>query len=197
MQKRIRRVLAALAAAALLYLAGTTLSIVRYAQVDETRDADAIIVLGAAAAENGVSPVFRERLNHGIALYRAGRAGMLLLTGGVGRGNIRSDAAIARDYCIAQGVPAADILIEETSTITEENLENARALMDAHGLTTALLVSDPLHMRRAMLMAADYGIAASSSPTPTSMYRSWRTRLPFLLREEFFYVGYRLHRLLR
>lgn len=187
----------ALAAAVFLYLAGTTLSIVRYASVDETRAADAIIVLGAAASEDGPSPVFRERLNHGVDLYLEGRAGKLLLTGGVGAGNARSDAAIARDYVLGRGVPAADILIEETSTITEENLANARALMDEAGLETALLVSDPLHMRRAMLMAGDCGIAAFASPTPTSMYRTLRTRLPFLLREEFFYVGYRWARLFR
>ena len=52
-------------------------------------------------------------------------------------------------------------------------------------------------MRRAMLMAGDCSIAAFASPTPTSMYRTLRTRLPFLLREEFFYVGYRWARLFR
>ena len=69
--------------------------------------------------------------------------------------------------------------------------------MDAHSMNTAIIVSDPLHMKRAMLMANDYGITAYSSPTPTSMYRSAKTQLPFLGREVFFYIGYSVVRLFR
>jgi hypothetical protein len=35
-----------------------------------------------------------------------------------------------------------------------------------------------------------------SSPTTTSRYRSWQTQLPFLLREAFYYTGYRILRYL-
>ena len=89
------------------------------------------------------------------------------------------------------------IFKEEDSTITAENLENAGQVMREQGFSTALVVSDPLHMKRAMLYAHDLGMTAYSSPTPTSLYRSWKTKLPFLMREEFFYIGYRLARLLK
>ncbi|MBP3387965.1 MAG: YdcF family protein, partial [Clostridia bacterium] len=65
-----------------------------------------------------------------------------------------------------------------------------KIIMDNNSFNTAILVSDPLHMKRAMRMAGDYGIDALTSPTPTSMYRTPKTKLPFLLREEFFYIGY-------
>jgi len=48
-----------------------------------------------------------------------------------------------------------------------------------------------------MLMADDYGITAYSSPTPTTMYRSAKTQIPFLARELFFYVGYSIVRVFR
>ncbi len=67
--------------------------------------------------------------------------------------------------------------------------------MEEHALDTAIIVSDPLHMKRAMLMAEDYGICAYSSPTPTTMYRSAKTQIPFLAREVFFYIGYSIVRL--
>jgi uncharacterized SAM-binding protein YcdF (DUF218 family) len=51
-------------------------------------------------------------------------------------------------------------------------------------------VSDPLHMKRAMMMADDLDIAAVSSPTPTSRYRSLKTKLGFLLRELYFIHHY-------
>ena len=192
---KFRYVLLGLLAAVLAYAAGTAVSICNYARVDETCRADVAIVLGAGASDAGVSPVFRERINHGIWLYRAGYVEKLILTGGTGAGNRDSDAAIARRYAVSQGVPEEDILLEEESAITQENIENAKAVMERNSLATALLVSDPLHMKRAMLMARDAGIEAYSSPTPTTRYVSLKTKLPFLAREVFFYTGYRLYRL--
>ena len=54
------------------------------------------------------------------------------------------------------------------------------------GMETALIVSDPLHMRRAMEMAEALGIEARPSATPTTRYQSWTTQAPFLLREIYF-----------
>ncbi len=58
----------------------------------------------------------------------------------------------------------------------------------------AIIVSDSLHMKRAMLLAEDAGINAYSSPTPTSRYVSLRTKIPFLARETFYYIGYKWYR---
>lgn len=182
-------------AAVLIYLAVTTAGIVAFSGKDETRQADAAIVLGASVYDNSPSPVFCERINHAVDLYNDGRVGIIIMTGGVGEGNIRSEADIAREYAEQKGVPADAILTEESSRVTAENLANAKQIMDDHGLKTALIVSDPLHMKRAMLYAHDLGIRAYSSPTPTSLYRSWKTKLPFLMREELYYVGYRITRL--
>lgn len=67
--------------------------------------------------------------------------------------------------------------------------------MDAEGLSNAIIVSDPLHMKRSMLMAKDYEIEALSSPTPTTRYQTLKTKLPFLAREVFFYVGYQIYKI--
>jgi len=176
--------------AVLLYTALTAYGIVRYGRLDQTTPCDAAIVLGAATSEDAVSPVFRERINHGIWLYENGYADYLILTGGFGEGRAHSDASIAKQYAVEKGVPEQAILLEEQSSITEENLQYAKELMEAYGLETALIVSDPLHMKRAMRMAEDQGICACASPTPTTMYRTAKTQLPFLARETFFYIGY-------
>lgn len=189
--KKLRIVLWLLLLAA-AYIGGNALSVWLYADKDETRQADVAIVLGAAAYESGVSPVFRERINHGIWLYEQGFVSKILIAGGVGKGNTHSDAWIGKRYTLELGIPEEDILLEETSTITQENLENAKAIMDAEGLTTALIVSDPLHMRRAMRMARDCGIEAYTSPTPTTMYQGRDKKLEFWKREVFYYIGYKL-----
>lgn len=181
----------------LAYLVGVAISIWSYGSVDEKRTADCAIILGAGTSDGEVSPVYRERINHGIWLYENGYVDYIIVTGGTGDGETVSDAEAARDYAISVGVPSDIIIVEVRSTITEENIENAKVIMDAYSLEDAIIVSDPLHMKRAMLMCKDYGIRAYSSPTPTSMYRSLKTKLPFLLREEFFYIGYRIARIFR
>jgi len=180
-----------------LYTIIAAVQIVQYGKVDNKTKCDVAIVLGAATSGEEVSPVYRERINHGIWLYENGYVDYLILTGGVGEGNEKSDAFVAKQYAVENGVPEQAILIEERSTITEENLEYAKSIMDAHSMNTAIIVSDPLHMKRAMRMAADYGITAYSSPTPTTMYRSLKTQIPFLARELFFYVGYSIVRVFR
>ena len=196
-RKAWKRLAAFLLAAILIYVSGTAISIVSYSEKDETRPADTAIVLGASVYDNSPSPVFRERIDHAVDLYNDGYVKTIIMTGGVGEGNIRSEADIAREYAEQQGVPAEVIFKEEESSITAGNLEMARQVMSEQGFNTALIVSDPLHMKRAMMYADDLGMKAYSSPTPTSLYRSWKTKLPFLFREEFFYIGYRLTRLLK
>jgi uncharacterized SAM-binding protein YcdF (DUF218 family) len=161
-----------------------------YGTHDRATKSDCIIVLGAAVQGATASPVFEERIRHGISLYRAGQAPKLLFTGGIGGGQIHSEGGVGRSVAIQHGIPATDILFEEKSRTTKQNLSEAQVVMQQHGMTSAIIVSDPLHMKRAMLMADDLGIVAASSPTPTSRYRSLKTKLGFLLRELYFIHHY-------
>ena len=180
----------------LLYVIGNLLSICLYSCKDEKQEADVAIVLGAATYSDEVSPVYRERLNQGIRLYNDGYVDTLIVTGGYGAGNGHSDAYTAKQYVVSQGIPEEAILMEETSSITQENLENAKVIMEENGMENAIIVSDPLHMKRAMLLAKDAGIEGYSSPTETTMYQSLKTKVPFVLRELFFYVGYKWYRII-
>lgn len=173
----------------LTYLA---IDIHHYAQHHSTQNADAAIVLGAAIVNEQPSPVFAERINHSIQLYQQDKVKYLIFTGGRAPGDQFSEAEIAQRYALQQGIPCDAILIETISTITYENLVEAQQHLQQQHLHSALLVSDPLHMKRAMHMATDLGIKAYSAPTPTSRYQTWRSKVPFLAREVYFYVGYLL-----
>ena len=88
--------------------------------------ADAIVVLGAAQYDGRPSPVFQARLDHAIALWREGRAPLLVMTGGRPEGDRSTEAATARDYAIGQGVPAASIRMEDGGRSTLESLRGRR-----------------------------------------------------------------------
>lgn len=195
--KKAHKIIIAIVVILVVYIAANFISICLFAAKDQRKVADVAIVLGAATYDGEVSPVYQERINHGITLYNDGMVDKIIVTGGVAEGSDISDAWVAKEYAISKGVLAEDILMENTSTITQENLENSKILMDANGYKTAIIVSDPLHMKRAMLLAKDAGITAYSSPTPTTKYVSLATKIPFLCREVFFYVGYKWYRIFR
>jgi uncharacterized SAM-binding protein YcdF (DUF218 family) len=190
MKKIAGRTLKLVTLAIILTILITAVRIYRYGNNPVAINADAAVVLGAAVWSNSLSPVFRERINHAIELYRRRKVRKLIFTGGQGNPNEPTEAAAARSYAMANGIPAQDILVEQTSHTTYENIVNAKQLVDTNNLKTVLLVSDPMHMRRAMTMANDIGLQASPSPTQTSRYKTWRTQVSELTRETFYYLGY-------
>ncbi len=154
---------------ALAILAGyTTYRIWTQGQRDEQRPVDAIVVMGAAQYDGRPSPIFAARLDHAVSLYLAGVAPNLVVTGGKADGDRTTEAATARAYAIARGVPDSAILVEDQSRTTKASIHSVAALLRDHGLGDALFVSDRPHMLRVLRMAQDDGIRAWGSPTSTS-----------------------------
>ncbi|KQY83209.1 hypothetical protein ASD24_13085 [Paenibacillus sp. Root52] len=168
----------------------TAMLITTYSEQASTRISDAAIILGAAVVGNEPSPVFRERIEHAILLYHQGAVSQLLFTGGAGSVEQRSEAEVGRDYAIAHGVNPADIQLETQSRITEENFKYSIGVGERAGFHTYTIVTDPLHMKRAMMLASGLGMDVVPSPTLTTAYQTWRSKLPFLLRETILYMGY-------
>ncbi len=135
---------------------------------DERPSVDAIVVMGAAQYDGRPSPVFAARLDHAVALFHAGLAPRLIVTGGKAEGDRTTEAASARAYAIAHDVPEDAILLEDESRTTLESIRGVAAVMDDHDLSTAIFVSDPTHMLRVLRMASDAGITGYGSPTTTS-----------------------------
>lgn len=160
--------------------------------VDRAAPADAVVVLGAAVADAQPTPVFRARLDHGVDLVLQGIAPRLVLTGGIGAGDRLAESEVGARYAEARGVHADAILTEGVSRTTSENLEEAARLLVPRGWTRVVVVSDPYHLHRACLIARDVGLDPLPSPAPGTRYRTWRTKLPFLLRELYFLHQYQL-----
>ena len=143
---------------------------------------------------NRPSPVFRERINHALTLYQTGYVRKLIFTGGTPKSGYETEAEVARNFALKQGIPEQDILIEMRSKDTYQNLVNTRFLMQKHHLHDIVIISDPLHIARAMAIAEDLDIKASYSPTPTSRYHnaSWQTQAAFFIQESYALFIYHL-----
>jgi len=176
----------------LIWIVYLLVTIFNYPEGKLSDTADAAIVLGAAVYGSKPSPVFAERINHAINLYQAGNIKKLIFTGGTRDENTPTESSVARDYAISKNVKDSDIFIETSSLTTKENLIYAQTIINREKLNTILIISDALHLKRAVRIAHDLHINAKASATPTSRYQSVKTRLPFALRELYFYHHYLL-----
>ena len=95
----------------------------------------------------------RERAEKAVRLYQDGHSARIWLSGGDKRSTGIPEAEALRTVAVEAGVPAAAIGIETASTTTLENVQFSAPLLDqAYGwgnLRTVILVSAPVHMRRA------------------------------------------------
>jgi len=169
--------------AVLLYSAAFIARLMYFGAQDRATKCDVIIVLGAAVTKGEPTPAFAARIRHGIELWKRGLAPKLLFTGGLGHGDKLCESEVARREALRAGVPEKAILIEKESHVTWENLIEARRLMNARDLHTAVIVSDPDHLLRASMMADDLGLQHTTSPTPYTVFQTWKTRVPFVLNE--------------
>jgi uncharacterized SAM-binding protein YcdF (DUF218 family) len=165
---------------------------------DEARPADVILVLGSAVWPNEQpSPSLRARTERAIELYQEGYAPYLLLSGGLGRWP-PEEAEVMRRLAQAAGVPAEALILDKEAHSTWESMTKVREIMDEEGWETAIVVSDPFHMTRALLMAQDLGIAAYGSPALNSpTYTLPARRLFYTSREVLAVWWYLVQRLWR
>ena len=162
-----RALMLALLAGAIVYTVSLVMVLV-VSQQDQREPVDAIVVLGAAQYNGRPSPVLRARLDHALELYREGHAPVVIVTGGVGRGDTISEAAVGRRYLVAHGVPASAVVVQSEGRNTSASMNGVGQWVRDRQLTRVLLVSDPFHMFRLRLEARRTALEAYTSPTESS-----------------------------
>lgn len=149
---------------------------------------DAAIVLGAAAYGSTPSPVFQGRLDYGYDLLHSGRVRYVIVTGGGRDDPTHPESEVGVQYLLARGAKPSQVLSERRSKTTPENLCFALEVGRAKQLRSYAIVSDALHLRRALRYAADLGLEAQPAATPYTRYIGTWARLGFALRESYVYA---------
>src|SRR5271163_1973554 len=163
-----------------------------YAHLDEARPADAIAIFGAAEYDGRPSPVFRARLDHGLALYRQGLAPLVITLGGAGDED-HSEGAVGHDYLLAQGIPEDHIIAETQSSNTKESAERLAVIARANHLQRIVVVSDGTHLFRIHVLCGEEGLDVYTSPRPPGKSIAWWQATQRLWHEIASYTAWRLH----
>lgn len=152
------------------YLMGTLEDPYPPKALSATPRADIIVLLGGAIRGDthmgtlGDLNQQADRLVHAVALYKAGKAPRLLVTGGAEPGD-RSEAEIMRDLLVVMGVPERAIELEQASRDTHDNAVNTVVMLKRMGAEKILLVTSAFHMRRSVALFAAQGVAVIPAPT--------------------------------
>ena len=128
---------------------------------------DAIIVLGARIMPDGeLSTTVLHRVQTALKVFSDGYAPLIIACGAQGADEPETEAGAMARWLIESGVPESDVVVEDKSTDTVENLRNARAEMAARGLQTAIVVTSDYHLTRALWLAKDQGLDAIGASAP-------------------------------
>lgn len=142
-------------------------------------DADCILILGCGVREDDTpSLMLRDRLETGIALYEAGAAEKLLMSGDHGRKEY-DEVNTMKDFAMERGIPSEDIFMDHAGFSTYDSMYRAR---DVFCAKKVIIVTQAYHLPRALYVAEKlgleaYGVAALDVNYHGQMYRELREML--------------------
>ncbi len=170
--------------------------------------ADAIVVLGGGTRGDthfsslGDLNQQADRIVHALQLYRAGKAPLILLSGGSDPSS-RPEAELMHEHLELMGVNPRAMLRERESRDTRENAVYSGILLRGKDIRSILLVTSAFHMRRALPLFEAEGFEVT--PAPTDYQRlvgkpavpRWMPSAEDLVRSTYAireYVGYQVYR---
>lgn len=136
-----------------------------YLPVDEVPTADAIVVLGGAFSNDPTWPYPSaggsiDRYWHGARLYHAGRAPVVILSGGrhPSRPDNLSEAESGVLFLMDMGVPREALRLDNQSRTTHDHIRYLQPMLAEAGIERLLVVTSATHMRRAEAVFRQAGL---------------------------------------
>ena len=155
--------------------------------ITDLAPAQALVVLGGGIEvpqQAGAQPnlgAAADRMWHAARLYKAGKAPVVVLSGGLAfEDGLMSEAASMRAFMHDLGVPDSAMVLEERSVNTRQNAHYTAALLRERGISQIVLVTSALHMRRSALLFEAQGLKVTPAATDHEyrVYPLWRRLLP-------------------
>lgn len=129
---------------------------------------DYIVVLGAGLRGKEVTPLLASRINRGIEIYHKNPGAKIIMSGGQGPGEDIPEGEAMAKYALNEGIPKEDIIIENKSRTTNENISFSHKLMKEN--SNFCLVTNSYHVYRALVLAKRQGLKCNGYGAKTKWY---------------------------
>ena len=186
----LRRTLTVLLVLALVVPAFGVAQVWRAANNPIVREADVIVVLGAAQLNGKPGETLEARLVEAKRIYELGYAPLIITVGAGAPGDRTTEAASGKYWLRMNGVPAKDIIAIEEGRDTLVSTKAFASIMKKRYVSDVIIVTDPYHCKRAMSMADDQGVVSTCSPVQTGPNTLAKSGYKYLLREASAYLAY-------
>jgi uncharacterized SAM-binding protein YcdF (DUF218 family) len=154
------------------------------------RQADVIVVLGAAQLDGKPGAALEARLVEAKRIYDLGYAPLIITVGAGAPGDRTTEAASGKYWLRMNGIPAKDIIAVEEGRDTLVSTKAFAAVMKKRFVSDVIIVTDPYHCKRAMTMADDQGIISTCSPVQSGPNTLANSGYRYLIRETGAYLAY-------
>lgn len=157
-------------------------AILNLVHLRKRRNADYIVVLGAGIIGKKVTPLLASRIEKGIELLRYNPNAVLIMSGGQGPGESIPEGEAMAAYAVDQGVERDQLIVEQKSVSTQENLLFSKAFMEKQK-PKIIIVTTAYHVFRALILARKQGMKCVGFGAKTK----WYFTLNAFIRE---FIGY-------
>ena len=127
-----------------------------------------VVVLGAGLIGKKVTPLLASRIDRGIEIYHKNPGSKLIMSGGQGPDEEIPESHAMAAYAEEHGVPKSDIIIEDRSKTTNQNLKFSHQLMQPD--STFCIVTNSYHVYRALVLAKRQGLKCIGYGAKTKWY---------------------------
>ena len=186
----IRRIITLVIILALIGTAYGVSQVWRAANNPIVRQADVIVVLGAAQLDGKPGEALEARLVEAKRIYELGYAPLIITVGAGAPGDRTTEAASGKYWLRMNGVPAKNIIAVEEGRDTLVSTKAFAALMKKRYVSDVIIVTDPYHCKRAVTMANDQADISTCSPVQSGPNTIANSGYRYLIREAGAYLVY-------
>lgn len=150
----LKTVLAAFLAGIILFVSCLT-CVLLGSRAEVEGESEIMVVLGCMVYPWGPSILLQDRLNTALSYLDEHPDTTVVVSGGQGADEHMSEAQAMHDYLVEHGFPSAQIILEECSSNTYENLIFTTELLEEMGYDTdggVVVVSNGFHLTRVRML---------------------------------------------
>lgn len=143
--------------------------------VDNIKEVDYILVLGASVKKDSISPMLKDRLDKTIEVYKDTKA-KIILSGDSVNSSEYDEVGKMKNYVLSKEIPIEDIILDEHGISTYDSIYRIKDMTKGKKV---VIITQRYHLYRALYIASSlnidsYGIPAQGENYFGQEYREFR-----------------------